>query len=166
MPTNTQQSRNTAAFARLVAALNAVHTLANIVAVHLGNKANLATADKSSVVAAINEVKAALDAIPPAAAINDQVTGVATVWSSSKTQAQITAAVTGLINGAPGAQDSIGELAAQVTALVQADQGLVSTSAVQNFSPAQQKQACENLGLGDPDHDFVPGIEALLNAGL
>lgn len=115
---------------------------------------------------AINAVDAAVDALPPGAAINDAATSAVSVWSSQKTQAQITAAITALINGAGIDADTLKELADKITALAQADAGLVSTAAVQAFNAAQQLQACQNLGIGNPAFDYVPGIVAALNAGL
>lgn len=138
----TQQEKNTASFARLTVAIN-----------NLDTKSALALAN-------------AIAALPPAAAIDDAATANNKVWSSNKTQTQITAAITALINGAGMNSDSLKELADQIAALVQADNGLVSAAAVQGFNDAQKQQACANIGIGDPFHDYVPAIEALLNPGL
>lgn len=137
-----QQTRNAAANARLVTAINA-----------LDAKAAAALA-------------AAIAALPASAQINDNVTGAASVWSSTKTQAQITAAITALINGAGVDSDTLKELADDITALAQADNGLLSFTAAQALTAPQQLQACTNLGIGDPDHNYVTAIEAALNAGL
>ena len=102
---------------------------------------------------AINEVKAAVDAIVPG-------------QSAGQVTAAINAAITALINGADVNNDTLKELADRITALAQADAGLVSTAQVQNFNAAQKQQACENIGIGNPAFDFVPGIEAALNVGL
>lgn len=133
-----QQTRNAAAFARLVAALNAVDTKA----------------------------AAAFAAAGSAAQIDDAATANNKTWSSTKIQTQITAAITALINGAPGAQDTLAELAAQITGLTQADAGLLSFAVAQALTAPQQLQACTNLGIGDPDHNYVTAIDAALNAGL
>lgn len=118
------------------------------------------------VVAAINVVDTKVESLPDAAAINDAATNATSVWSSSKTQAQINAAITALINGADASQDTLLELANSIAALAQADAGLVSAAAVQVFNTAQKLQACQNIGIGDPDHDYTTAIAAGLNAGL
>lgn len=137
-----QQTRNAAANARLAAAIN-----------NLDAKAAAALA-------------AAIAALPPSVVIDDAITAANKVWSSTKTQAQITAAITALINGAGVNSDTLKELADNITALAQADNGLLSFTAAQALSVPQQLQACNNLGIGDPDHDYVTAIEAALNAGL
>lgn len=138
----TQQQQNAAAFARLSVAINAL--------------------DAKSALALAN----AIAAVPVAAAIDDAATANNKVWSSNKTQAQITAAITALINGAGVDSDTLKELADDIAALAQADNGLLSATAVQLFADPQKQQACANLGIGDPFHDYVPAIEATLNAGL
>lgn len=138
----TQQTRNAAAFARLATAINA-----------LDAKAQAALA-------------AAIAALPAAAQIDDNVTTAGKVWSGLKTQTQITAAINALINGAGVADDTLKELADKIVALAQADNGLLSFAAAQALTAPQQLQACQNLGIGDPDHNYVTAIEATLNAGL
>lgn len=153
----TQQSNLSAAFLRIVQSINAVNS-------KVGTLSSLTTTDKTSLVAALNEVRAMVGAA--GAAIDDAATATGTTWSSSKIQQQITAAITALINGAGGADDTLQELADKITALAQADSGLVSTAAVQSFTEAQQLQACQNIGIGDPTTNFVTAIEANLASGL
>jgi hypothetical protein len=152
-----QQTNIASAFLRCVTAIN---TLGG----RIGTLTGLTTADKTSLVAALNEVRAAIPA--PGVAINDGVTATGTTWSSTKIQAQVTAAITALVNGAPGAQDTLAELAGQITALAQTDNGLLNFTAVQTLTVPQQLQGCTNLGVGDPAFNFVTGIEASLAAGL
>jgi hypothetical protein len=137
-----QYQRNAAAFARLATAINALDTKA------------------------ANALVAAIAALPASAQIDDAVTVGNKVWSSNKTQAQINAAVAALINGAGVDSDTLKELADDIAALAQADNGLLSFTAVQALTAPQKLQACQNLGIGDPDHDFLPAINAALNAGL
>ena len=153
----TQQSNIAAAFLRLTNATNAISG-------RVGNLGSLSPTDKTSLVAALNEVKAGVPTL--SALINDAAMATGTTWSSTKIQAQITAAITALVNGAPGAQDTLAELAAQITALAQADNGLLSFAQGQTLSPAQQLQAGVNLGLGDPAHNYVTAIEETLATGL
>lgn len=152
-----QQNNIAAAFLRLTSAVNSV-------AARAGTLGNLTTTDKTSLVAALNEIKASMPVL--ASLIDDAATATGTTWSSSKIQAQITAAITALVSGAPSAQDTLAELAAQITALAQADTGLLSFAAAQSLTTAQQLQGCTNLGIGDPAHDYVPAIENTLSSGL
>lgn len=158
----TQQENTAAAFLRLS---NAIVVLNG----RVGTLSSLNTTNKTSIVAALNELKAAVDAIAGGggAAIDDGATSGSTVWSSARTQTAITAAITALISGAPGAQDTLAELAAQITALAAADQNLLSFGGAQTLTAPQQLQACQNLGIGDPAHDYVPAIAtALTGTGL
>jgi hypothetical protein len=121
-----------------------------------GNAATLSaltTTDKTHLVAAINEVRAAAVA---AAAINDAATGSTTTWSSTKIDAEIDAAVAGLVASAPGALDTLDELAAALgddasfattTATALGNRLRVDTAA-QGLSGTQQSNARTNLGLG------------------
>ena len=139
----------------------------------IGDLASLATTAKSNVVAAINELEGSIAGA--GATINDTTTSTSSVWSSQKTSDQITGAVSGLLNGAPAALDTLKELADAIgddasyaasttTALgnrlrVDAAQGLTST---------QQTQGRSNLDvygttdIGDPTTDFVAVLTAAL----
>lgn len=152
-----QQTNIASGLLRLVTAIN---TLSG----RVGTLASLTTTDKTSLVAALNETKALIGAA--GAAIDDGVTATGTTWSSSKIQTQITAAITAVIAGAPGAQDTLAELAAQITALAAVDASLLSFGGAQTLTTPQQLQGCTNLGIGDPAHNFVTAIESGLSAGL
>jgi len=98
---------------RVATEVKGLRTLVN------GNVADLSALDttvKTNLVAAINELKAALDDIDVTAqvqALIDDVTVSTTkVWSSSKTSAEIDAAVASLVDGAPALLDTLNELAA------------------------------------------------------
>jgi hypothetical protein len=117
-------------------------------------------------VAAINAVDTKVEAIPESAVINDGVTNGSTVWSSTKTQAQINAAAAALIGGAGPADDTLSEIAAQIVANASNDAGHVSFAGAQVLTQPQKAQACSNIGIGDPDTDFTTAIVAALNAGL
>lgn len=152
-----QQTNIAAAFLRCVNAINAV-------AGRAGTLTSLTTTDRTSLVAALNEVKASISGA--GVQINDAAASGSSTYSSTKINAQINAAITALISGAPGAQDTLGELAAQITALAAADGSLLSFGGAQTLTAPQQAQAGANLGLGDPAHDYVPAIGAALAAGL
>lgn len=157
-----QQSNIAAALLRLVNAITSVNG-------RVGSLAALTSTDKSSIVASLNELKAIVTGLSGGggAAIDDGAASGSTVWSSSRTQTAITSAIAALIDGAPGAQDTLAELAAQITALAAADNSLLSFGGAQVLDAAQQLQACTNLGIGDPSHNYVTAIEtALTGTGL
>lgn len=118
----------------------------------------------------------------PAALIDDTTPSSSKAYSSTKTDTQISAAVSALVNSAPGTLDTLGELA---TAL-QADQSAVTSintalgnrlrfDAAQTLTGPQQTQGLANLGaaaaadltalttaVGDTTTNFV----TVFNAGL
>lgn len=92
---------------RVATESKALRTLIN------GNAADLSslsTTAKNNLVAAINELYSSIGAA--GAQINDSTTATTTVWSSSKTQDEIDAAVAALVDAAPGTLDTLNELAA------------------------------------------------------
>ena len=105
-----QQTNIAAALLRLANAIVSVNG-------RVGTLSALTSTDKTSLVAALNELKGIVSGLGSGVAIDDNATSGSTVWSSTKTQTQINAAITALISGAPGAQDTLAELAAQITAL-------------------------------------------------
>lgn len=153
----TMQNNLSLALARLVVAINAIDS-------HVGPLSSLTTTDKTSLVAALNEVKASIPTL--SSIINDTATSTVTSWSSSKINSQINAALLALIGGADGNSDSLKELADQIAALAQADNGLLSFANSQTLTIGQQQTGCSNLGIGDPTHNYVTAIESSLNAGL
>ena len=153
----TRDARIAAAFARVVSAIN---TLAG----RVGTLTDLTTTDKTSIVNALNELKTSIGSA--GAQISDTSTATSSTWSSTKITAQINAAITAIINGAAGDSDTLKELADKIAGLAQADNGLVSATQIQSFTAEQKKQAAENIGMGDPEYDFVPAINAALASGL
>lgn len=153
----TQQANIAAAFLRLVDATNTLSS-------RVGVLSELTTSDKQNLVAALNEIKASIPVL--SSIIDDAGSSNGKTWSSTKIQQQITGAITALVNGSDSASDTLKELAERITALAQADQGLLSFAQAQALSAEQQLQGCSNLGIGDPAHNYVTGIEAALSAGL
>ena len=99
-------SNLTAAFQRVGTEFRAIRAL--ISGSETGNAAALQTS-ATNLVEAINEVRAiGLSK----AAIDDVNLSALTTWSSQKTNSEIQAAVAALVNGAPGALDTLQELAA------------------------------------------------------
>ena len=97
----------TNAFTRVATEVKALRTLIN------GNQSSLSalnTTAKSNLVAAINELVASVGGA--GASINDATMSTTSVWSSSKTDAEIDAAVAALVSAAPGLLDTLDEIAA------------------------------------------------------
>jgi hypothetical protein len=105
--------------------------------------------------------------------IDDSATGSDRAWSAAKVAAAIAAAVQqtkdAILGGAAGAYDTLGE----IQALLQSDdtlqaslsQGLASRvrfDAAQTLTAAQKTTACSNIGIGEPDTDFVATFNAAL----
>ena len=132
-----------------------------------GDLTKLNTADKTSLVNALNELKTTID---NKTAVNDSQTTTANTWSATKINNEITTAITNLINGADVSSDTLKELADKIAALAQADNGLVSASQVQSFTVAQKLQARSNIDvyskaeIGDINTNFVTTINTTYNS--
>lgn len=113
------------------------------------------TTTATDLVGAVNEVNAALGSA--GASINDAATNTTETWSSSQIDTQITSEVAAALEG-----EDLSDLAAQVAANAAADIGFVSASAAQSFSTAEQLQASQNIGIGNPETNFVAIFEAAL----
>ena len=137
----------------------------------VGDLASLPTTSKGNLVAAIAEIYGLLGS---GGAIIDDGAGdgdTSVTWSADKIHDTIEAATTALrnslVNGAGAAldtfkelQDAIGNdpsfaatLAAQMSKRVRVD-------ASQTFTTAEKLQGCQNLGIGDPEHDFLADYSA------
>lgn len=131
-----------------------------------GDLTSLTTVAKGNLVAAINELKAALGSA--GAAINDAATNGATTvtWSADKIFDTIEAAKlavkSDLTNGAAVALDTLSELAAALgndpnfaATMATALTNRVRYDAVQTLTAPQQLQACSNIGVGNPERNFA-----------
>lgn len=158
--------------AKLRALITRIGTEFKAIRAVTGDKTALTTADKSTLVAAINELKAATSG---AAGINDATTGTASTWSSQKTADQIAASISALVNGAPVALDTLKELAdalssndTDIAAVVIALDNRLRVDAVQALTAGQKQQGRDNLDvysraeIGDIDRDFVADLNAAL----
>ena len=132
-----------------------------------GDLTKLSTADKTSLVNALNELKSTID---NKSAINDSQTTTANTWSATKVSNEITTAITNLINGADASSDTLKGLADKIAALAQADNGLVSTDQAQDFTEQQKAQARNNIDvyskaeIGDINTNFVTTINTTYNS--
>lgn len=133
----------------------------------LGHPSNLKTAEKGSIVGAVNELKDLMDGIGAGgAAINDSASAADTVYSSAKTAELIAQAKaetkTELLDGAPEALDTLKELGDRlnedgtaVAALTQAVGQRLRIDEAQTLTSAQKTAVQTTIGLGDTDTDFV-----------
>lgn len=133
----------------------------------IGALPSLATTDKTSVVAAINEVHGAVGAT--GAVIDDSTSNTANAWSGSKIATEISAATTALVDGAPGALDTLHELATALgddanfsATVTTALANRVRVDAAQGLTAPQQAQALTNLGVARSAVDFAANFTAAL----
>lgn len=154
---------------RVATEAKALRTLIN------GNAADLSaltTTAKSNLVAAINEIDAALGSA--GASINDAATNATETWSSSKINSEIGAGVSALVDAAPTTLDTLNELAAALgddpsfATTVTTALGLrvrVDTAA-QGLDGTQQSNARTNIGavaaadVGSTTANYVTTFEA------
>ena len=122
---------------------NSVDTLKNDVGTKLGDLTTLATTDKTSVVRAMNELKASIGAVN-------------TGTDETAVNQLIDNKINALIDNAPEALNTLKEIADKLqadestaTALASTVSKKVAFDSPQSLSTEQQKQAQENIGLGD-----------------
>lgn len=144
---------------KIIALAQAVGTDIKTLTVNQGSLSSLTTTAKTSLVAALNELKSGLDSLSQ---INDSTTTLTSTWSSTKISNSISAAVTALVNSSPAALDTLKELAdalgndASFSATIATQMGnRVRFDSAQVLTAPQQLQACTNIGIGDPEHNFV-----------
>lgn len=166
MANETLVNKLNAGFTRLTQLLKQVNADLNG---KIGDRTQLNTTAKTSIVAALNEIKVLID---QATQINDSTTNTTQTWSSNKINAAINTAISELINGAGSDSDTLKELADRITAVAQADQGLVSAVNAQAFSDIQKAQARSNIdaaqasAVGDIENaDFVATVNTAYAAG-
>lgn len=157
---------------RIKLALQAIGADIKALKIADGDLSSLTTTNKTNLVDAINELKVLTDQ-PSGAQIDDLATDGATnvVWSADKVYDAILEAKNAvkddLTNGAGAALDTLKELADALdnnpsfaTDIATALTKRVRVDAIQSFTAAEKKQGCENLGIGDPDYDFVADYTA------
>lgn len=132
----------------------------------IGSNTLLATSDKTSIVNAINEVKGAIDTVANAQAgsssINDATVATTSTWSSSQISAKLQEFKESVLGGASAAFDTLQEIEAMFNSdasyaakVADALAKRVRVDAAQTFTVDEQKQACANIGIGDPTIDYV-----------
>ena len=165
---------------RIIALAQAMGTDVKALTAVQGSLSALGTTTKTSLVAAINELKTALDnAVTGGVTIDDAAGDGATgvTWSADKIVDAIEVAKTAVKNdltaGAAAALDTLSELAAALNndpafaATIAAEiANRVRFDAAQTLTQPQMAQARANIGaqsaaaIGDPDHDFVADYTA------
>jgi len=144
----------------------------NDVRAKTGNLANLTTTDKSNLVAAINELKAA---VVSSVAIDDGQITTSTTYSSSKIVTLLDALKSEILGGADAAYDTLLEIqqllqngTSGLDALLAAVNNRVRFDAAQTLTVPEQAQARSNIGavaasdVGNTDTDFVAVFEGAL----
>jgi capsid protein len=135
----------------------------------LGNPLDLSTTDRSSLVSAINEVRALIDATPGLNIIDDAMaSSMSTTFSAAAIINRLDQLKADILGGADGAFDTLKELQdalasdqSGLAALTQAIDARVRTDADQNLTLEGQAQARFNIGaisveaVGDTDADLV-----------
>jgi capsid protein len=137
-----------------------------------GNLANLSTTDKSSLVAAINELKAE---VVSSVNIDDAQIATTSTYSSSKIVSLLDALKTEILGGADAAYDTLVEIqqllqngTSGLDALLASINNRVRFDAAQTLTAPEQLQARANIGavaaadVGNTDTDFV----AVFNGAL
>ena len=145
----------------------------NDVRAKAGNLANLTTTDKSNLVAAINELKAAVSA---STVIDDAQVALTSTYSSSKIVSLLDALKSEILGGADAAYDTLLEIqqvlqsgTSGLEALLAAINQRVRFDAAQSLTAAEQLQARSNIGavasseVGNTDTDFVAVFEGALS---
>lgn len=140
-----------------------------------GDLTALTTSDKTNLVSAVNELKTLIDQIDATDIIDDTTVGTDTTFSSQKITDDINTAIAGLVDGAPGALDTLAELAAALgdneNAIATITNGLANRlriDALQTLTAEQKAFGRTNLDvyskteIGDIDTDFV----AIFESGL
>ena len=143
----------------LIAVFQAIGLDVKALFANQGNLASLTTTQKGNLVAALNEVKAAIG--QAGAQIDDNAASSSTTYSSTKINSAISAAIAAVVDGAPTAFDTLKEIADYIASdetamgtITTALSNRVKFNEPQALTEAEQIQACENIGIGDPTTDF------------
>ena len=156
---------------RLIALAQAIGTDVKTLTASQGALSALTTTTKTSLVAAINEL---LALTANAGASIDDAAGdgaTAVTWSADKIFDAIEAAKTAVKNdltgGAAAALDTLSELATALgndpsfaATIASEIANRVRYDAAQTLTLTQQQQACANIGVGNPEHDYAADYAA------
>lgn len=158
---------------KIIALAQAIGADVKLLKANAGDLSALNTTAKTNLVAAINELVGM--ASSAGAQINDAaVAGAAgklVVWSADKVSTSIDAAKLAvkdeILDGAGAALDTLKELADALNndpnfaaTIATEMSNRVRFDAAQTLTVPQQLQACTNIGVGDPEHNFVTDYTA------
>lgn len=163
---STLQVRITDLATRVATECKSIRTLMNA---NSSDLSALTTTQKTSLVEAINELKSSITALGDPLTISDSTSNTTQVWSSYKVASEIQAAKEAITNGYASSLDTLSELAAALgndanfASTITTSLGYrVRYDAAQTLTAGQITQACANIGIGEPDTDFV----TTFNSGL
>ena len=140
----------------LISDLNEINT-------RVGINSQLNTTEKGSIVGSINELVATLSSID-GDIIDDTTASSEKVYSSLRTEQYVALEIASAISTALEGED-LSDLADDIAALAQADNGLVSVTAIQNFPLDQQSIGRSNIGaVAQSELDSL--INTLFNIGI
>lgn len=156
---------------KIIALAQAIGADVKLLKSNIGDLSALPTSAKNSIVAAINELYAIAG---NAGATIDDLAGVgqtAVTWSADKIYTSIELAKTAvkddILDGAGTALDTLKELADALNndpnfaATIATEIGnRVRYDAEQTLNTAEKLQACMNIGVGDPEHNFAADYAA------
>lgn len=157
---------------QIVALAQAIGADVKTLRTNTGDMTALKTTAKANLVVAINELADLLASAGQGVTINDaSTTSTTQTWSANKSNTTITAAVKALedklVGGAGSALDTLKELQDAIgsdpnfAATISAALGnRVRFDAAQTLTTAQQLQACTNIGVGNPETNFVTSYNA------
>ena len=123
-------TESTLAFQLIAQKLNVLHG-------RDGDLSTLTTVEKANLVSAVNEIHSL---VTGGSMIDDTTPSTTSLYSSQKTISEITARIAAAFEG-----EDLSDIAGQITALMQADTGLVSAAAAQSLDAVQQAQARSNI---------------------
>ncbi len=128
----------------------------------VGSLTDLTTADKTNLVNAINSLHSGLSAVDLTDLIDDASSATNKAWSASKLLAALQAAKDELLNGAPGAFDTLKEISdylaandSQINTILTEIGNRVRYDAAQTLTVEQQLTACTNIGINDNEVDLA-----------
>lgn len=160
---------------RLVALATSIGTDIKALRSADGNLATLTTTNKTSLVAALNELKSTLTSLDLTSVINDGVTAADSTYSSNKIENLVSTSLAALVDSAPTTLDTLNELAAALqdnpnfaTDIATALGNRVRVDSAQTFTAPEQAQGRSNIGaasasdlaalttaVGDTDRNFT-----------
>lgn len=151
---------------KLIALAQAVASDVKLLRNRIGDMTSLPTAAKDNVVNSIIELYGLMGQAGAVIDDNATVGGTAVTWSADKSFTMIGQAMAALkdelFDGAGAAYDTFKELQdlivgdeSIVSALTQKVGEKVSFAEVQTLTTPQRLQACQNIGIGDPETDLV-----------